>query len=231
MRDLLQPPSHSFETTRSRIVGVLRRGGLTVDDMASQLRLSHNAVRVQLTRMERDGLVTRARAERRTTRPSQIFELTPAAEHLLSKAYLPFLTRLVSLYATRHSDQEFAAFMRAAGRMLAEDLRAKPNVRGSIGARVTAASTLLNSEFGALTEVERVDGRWIIRGFGCPLSAVTGKHPAVCLAVESLLTELIHSSVKECCSREEPPRCCFEVRPAHLPAARRSRPGRPRARR
>jgi hypothetical protein len=45
----------------------------------------------------------------------------------------------------------------------------------------------------------------------CPLAAVTGKHPAVCRAMESLIAELLDVPVSECCDRSERPKCCFEI--------------------
>ena len=55
------------------------------------------------------------------------------------------------------------------------------------------------------------NGRYVIRGEGCPLSALTGKHPAVCRAMESLVKELVGAPVRECCERDARPRCCFEI--------------------
>jgi hypothetical protein len=43
------------------------------------------------------------------------------------------------------------------------------------------------------------------------LSALTGKHPTVCLAVESFLAEALGANVRECCDRDGKPRCCFEI--------------------
>jgi predicted ArsR family transcriptional regulator len=51
----------------------------------------------------------------------------------------------------------------------------------------------------------------MIRGVACPLAALTGKHPAVCLAIESLLAEVIGVDVQECCDRTGRPKCCFRV--------------------
>jgi predicted ArsR family transcriptional regulator len=48
-----------LDTSRGRIVTLLQHGGLTVDDIASQLGLTANAVRAQITAMERDGVVQR----------------------------------------------------------------------------------------------------------------------------------------------------------------------------
>jgi len=72
---------------------------------------------------------------------------------------------------------------------------------------------MLNEHLGALTHVEG-NGRSVIRGAGCLLAALTGTHRAVCLALESLLTEIVGVPVRECCDREERPRCCFEIQPS-----------------
>ena len=78
-----------LDTSRGRIVTLLRRGGLTVDEIAGQVALTPNAVRAQLMAMERDGVVRRTGRRPGTTRPSHVFELTPEVEQLLSQAYVP----------------------------------------------------------------------------------------------------------------------------------------------
>jgi hypothetical protein len=40
---------------------------------------------------------------------------------------------------------------------------------------------------------------------------VTGKHPAVCLAMEEFVSEVTGVAMRECCDRSERPRCCFTV--------------------
>src|SRR5918995_3282396 len=88
-----------LDTSRGRIVTSLQRGGLTVDDLASKLDLTPNAVRAQLTAMERDGVVQRVGLRPGTTRPFHVFQLTPEVEQLLSQAYMPLLTQLVQVFA------------------------------------------------------------------------------------------------------------------------------------
>ena len=82
---------------------------------------------------------------------------------------------------------------------------------GTLRSRVMAASKLLNEQLGAVTHVE-ANGGYVIRGEGCPLSALTGKHPSVCRAMESLVKEFVGASVHECCERAQRPRCCFEIK-------------------
>jgi predicted ArsR family transcriptional regulator len=206
--------SNFFESTRGRIVALLRPGGLTVDELCSKLELTDNAVRVQLSSMERDGLVRRGGTRRGATRPSQLYELTDEIAQLLSRAYIPFLTHLVHGMVEREHPDHVDAIMRDAGRALAREL--SPHAASEpFPQRVLAASDLLNAELGALTHVEKLDSTFRIVGHGCPLAALTGKHPSVCHAIESLLIDVIGVPVEECCTRKGNPRCCFNVK---LPA-------------
>jgi predicted ArsR family transcriptional regulator len=197
-------------TSRGRIVALLRRGGLTVDDAAHELRLTANAVRMQITGMERDGIVRRVGRRPGTTRPSQIFELTPEVEQLLSRAYLPLLGQLVSVVTRKLPARQAGSLMRAVGKGLADELLSGGRPSGALGARVLFASRMLNEQLGAVTHVEE-NGSYIIRGAGCPLSALTGKHAAVCVAIETLLNEAVGVPVHQCCDRNGRPRCCFEI--------------------
>jgi predicted ArsR family transcriptional regulator len=200
-----------LDTSRGRIVTLLQRGGLTVDDIASALGLTPNAVRAQITAMERDGVVQRVGRRPGTTRPFHVFQLTPEVEQLLSQAYLPLLTQLVQVFANALPTQQVDALMREAGKGLANELALGKRPSDTLQSRVSAASELLNRELGAVTHVEG-NGGYVIRGAGCPLAALTGKHPAVCLAMESLLTEVVGVEVHECCDRKGRPKCCFEIK-------------------
>jgi predicted ArsR family transcriptional regulator len=198
-----------LDTGRGRIVSLLQRRPLTVDDIASRLELTASGVRAQITAMERDGVVRSAGTRPGTTRPSRVFELTPEVEQLLSRAYVPLLMRLVEVFADRLPARQVDALLREAGGKLAGDL-SSGRPAGTLRARVLATSALLNEHLGAVTHVEE-NGRFIIRGEGCPLSALTGRHPAVCRAIESLVKELVGASVHECCERAHRPRCSFEI--------------------
>jgi predicted ArsR family transcriptional regulator len=191
-------------------VTLLQSGGLTVDDIASTLELTASAVRAQITAMERDGVVQRAGRRLGTTRPSAVFELTPEVEQLLSRAYAPFLAEVVRVFAEALPPRDIDRLMRQVGVGLADQLPLGVRPSSGLAARVTAASELLNKELGAVTQVE-ANGKYVIRGVSCPLAAVSGKHPAVCRALASMLSELIGARVDECCDREGRPKCRFEI--------------------
>jgi predicted ArsR family transcriptional regulator len=207
MADILR--QQLLDTSRGRIVSLLRSGGRTVGDIATKLGLTRSAVRLQLSAIERDGVVARAGKRPGTTRPSHLFELTPEVEQLLSKAYVPLLTTLVDVFAEALPAQQVEALLRMTGRELAGELT-EQKISGGLKSRAAAASKLMNEHLGALTRVAG-NGAIVIRGAGCPLAALTGKHRGVCLAMESLVTEIVGVPVRECCDRDGRPRCCFEV--------------------
>ena len=208
MRPILRP--QLLDTSRGRIVSLLRTRASTADDVATELGLTRSAVRLHLGAMERDGVVLKIGKRPGTTRPSHLYQLTPEVEQLLSNAYMPLLTQLVDVFAEALPSDQLEALLRGTGRRLADELRQGNRISGALKSRVTAASKLLNEQLGALTHVER-NGEITIRGAGCPLAALTGKHVGVCLAMESLVSELVGVDVRQCCERDARPRCCFEI--------------------
>jgi DeoR family transcriptional regulator, suf operon transcriptional repressor len=207
-----------LDSSRGRIVTVLRTGGLTADDIARTLGLTRSAVRIQITAMERDGVVRKVGKRPGTTRPSYVFELTPEVEQLLSKAYIPLLTGLVDVFAEALPADQIEALLRKIGIGLAQQVTRGKRVSGGVESRAAAASGMMNEHLGAMTRVES-NGAIVIRGAGCPLAALTGKHRGVCLAMESLVTEIVGVPVKECCDRDDRPQCCFEMQDESLRSA------------
>jgi DeoR family transcriptional regulator, suf operon transcriptional repressor len=200
-----------LDSSRGRIVTLLRGGSLTADDIASKLGITRSAVRAQITSMERDGVVRRAGQRPGTTRPSHVFELTPEVDQLLSSAYIPLLTHLVQVFSDGVPTHQLEALLRQAGKTLAKDLLRGNRPSGNLASRVAMTSEMMNEQLGAMTHVKG-NGGFVIRGISCPLAALTGKHPGVCLAMESLVAEAVGVPVRECCDRSDRPQCCFEIR-------------------
>ena len=201
-----------LDSSRGRIVTLLRGTGLTADDLAEKLRLTRSAVRAQLSGMERDGIVRRAGRRPGVTRPSLIFKLTAEVEQLLSGGYIPLLTQIVDVFAEGLPPDQVVTLLREAGRRLARELSGGERLGKGLRSRTNKASDLMNEHLGALTRVE-ANGQIAIKGAGCPLAALTGTHRGVCLAMESFVAEIVGVPVRECCDRTDGPRCCFEIQP------------------
>jgi predicted ArsR family transcriptional regulator len=199
-----------FESTRGRVVALLRRTGFTVDELARELDLTNNGVRAHLATLERDGIVRQSGVVRREIgggKPAYLYELTPEAEDLFPKAYEPVLHRLLDVLAEQLEPDESEALLRSVGRLMAKGETVPTHGPRE---RLEAAVEVLN-ELGGLAELEERDGGFVIRGYSCPLAGLTQEHPEVCRMVETLITELAGVPVYEHCDRGERPRCCLAV--------------------
>jgi predicted ArsR family transcriptional regulator len=194
-----------FASTRGRIVALLRRATGTVDDLARALGLTDNAVRAHLTTLERDGLVEQRGARRGTSKPSTEYGLTPAADGLFPKAYAPVLGHILNALRRSESPEKVEAVLRDAGHRIAAAY--DPDAT-AIEARAAVAVEVLN-DLGGLAEYTVVDGAVTIRGYNCPLAAVTAEHPEVCRLAETLVSDLVGVPMHEACVRDGQPRCIF----------------------
>jgi predicted ArsR family transcriptional regulator len=203
-----------FESTRGRVVTLLRRSEHTVEELARALALTDNGVRAHLAVLERDGIVRQRGSVRRSSgggKPAYVYELTEEAEDLFPKAYEPVLSWLLGILSERLGSEESEALLKSVGRRLAEEHSVRTN---NADARLESAVEKFN-ELGGLAELEERDGALVIRGYSCPLAAVTPEHPEVCRMAETFITELAGVPVYEHCDRDERPRCCFEVATPH----------------
>jgi predicted ArsR family transcriptional regulator len=199
-----------FESTRGRIVTLLRRSNRTVEDLARALKLTDNGVRAHLAVLERDGIVRQRGSVRRSSgggKPAYVYELTQEGEYLFPKAYEPTLRRLLDILSDQLGPEESEALLRLVGCRLAEVHSTRAD---GARARLESAVEVLN-ELGGLAELEERDGAIVIRGYSCPLAGVTPDHPEVCRMAEALVAEVAGVSVHEHCDRGERPRCCFEI--------------------
>jgi predicted ArsR family transcriptional regulator len=197
-----------FESTRGRIVSLLRGSTGTVGDLAGKLGLTDNAVRAHLLTLERDGLVRQQGIRKGTRKPHFAYELTPEAEHLFPKPYDMLLNQFIAVVKQRLAPKGLREMLRAVGRSLAT--QRNPEQSGDIRQRLKDAVSVLES-LGGAARVEQEDEKLFIRSDRCPLAAVVCEHPEVCQMAETLVEEIVGVPVRERCSRGESPRCCFEI--------------------
>jgi predicted ArsR family transcriptional regulator len=196
-----------IQGTSARIVELLRRRVMTIDEMAGEMGLTRTAIRAQLATLERDGSVEPRGLRPGTSKPARTYGVTAEAELLFSRAYVPILSQLLHVLSARLPKEELDAIMHEVGRGL---MTGRSVPRGSLAQRVAAASDLLN-ELGGMTDVQEEGGHFLIRGLGCPIAAATAEHPEACNALASFISEFVGEPVSKCCDLYERRRCCFEV--------------------
>ena len=197
------------QTTRGRIAALLRRAKLSVEEMASAVGVTDNAVRVQLSALERDGLVRTAgtRRDGAVGKPATLYELAPAASTVFSNAYAPVLASILAEARSRLEPDQLATVLQGAGDRLAAAGTASA---GGFDDRVGAACALL-AELGADAELSRTADGYVVRGYGCPLSLAVDSCPDTCRILERFLGDVTGGDVREQCDRSELPHCGFAI--------------------
>ncbi len=193
--------------TSARIVEALRRGPMTIDELAEALGITRTAIRSQITTLLVEDLIEPRDLRPGSSKPSRTYGITNTAQLQLSRAYIPVLIELVQVLSAEMGKDELDRLMHLLGRRFA---RKYPVAHGKLRERISAASDLLE-DLGGLAEVVEEDGKLVILGHGCPLAAVTRTHPEACNIIESLLGEVVGQPLSKCCDRYERQRCCFEI--------------------
>jgi predicted ArsR family transcriptional regulator len=191
-----------FDTTRGRIVLLVRNAARTVEDLAHTLRLTDNAVRAHLAALERDGLIEQVGVRRGGGKPSYTYGLSADAEALFPKAYAGVLAQLLNvLHETLPSEQAEAVVRDTARRLATRQNPRKPTLKA------VAAARLLD-ELGGLSEVRQAEGgRVALVGGACPLEAVLPGHRYACDLLARVVEAVVETEVTVRC---EPPHCRFE---------------------
>ena len=198
-----------FDSTRGRIVNLLRGRSGTVNELAEKLELTDNAVRAHLLSLERDGLVRQSGVQRGPRKPHFAYELTAEAERLFPKAYDVLLNQLITVLKGRLPPAAIEDALREVGRSLAAP-HSSDQSSTDLEDRLQRALDVLKA-IGGAARVEREDGKLLIRSTGCPLAAAVVVHPEVCGLAEALVAEIVGVPVRESCDRGESPKCCFEL--------------------
>jgi predicted ArsR family transcriptional regulator len=197
-----------FESTRGRIVTLLRGSAKTVNALSEELELTDNAVRAHLLSLERDGLVRQSGVQRGTRKPHFSYVLTAEADQLFPKAYDALLNQLVSVLKGRFAPEALKELLREVGRALAAAYPA--GRKKSLESRAQNALDIL-AALGGAARLEKENSKLVISSDLCPLAAAVSQHPEVCQLAEALVTEIVGAPVKERCDRETSPRCRFEI--------------------
>jgi predicted ArsR family transcriptional regulator len=202
-----------FQTTRGKIVTELRRrGSASATDLARAFGLSPNAVRQQLTVLERDGLVAETPVRRGPTKPTFEFSLTPEAEKLFPQGYDKMLTAVLrelrSQFGTAGVERIFEGLSRRAID------RARQTVTATDPEQRVAQLTEMLRKTGVVAEYNLMDGGFVLHEHTCPYSSAAKEHPEVCQVIHQVIDETIGGQHEQTESLAHGGReCRFELHP------------------
>ncbi|SRR6266542_152468 len=200
-----------FESTRGRIVSLLRGKTRTVNELAEELEMTDNAVRAHLTTLERDGLIRQGGVQRGHRKPHFAYELTPEAEHLFPKSYDALLNVLLSVLKERLAPDQLGDVLREVGRKAAAGTTTIHDKDSDLSAKAEKAVKVLEA-LGGAPRLEKEEDKIIIQSASCPFATAVEAHPEVCCVAETLVAQITGGRVRERCNKTAvPPRCSFEI--------------------
>jgi predicted ArsR family transcriptional regulator len=198
-----------WESTRGRVLLLLRRGSRTVSELAESIGITTSAVRMHLDRLVRDGFVRQSGKRRGTRKPTTTYDLTPEAERFFPKAHAAVLHHLLDVLKERMRAKTLEDVVRAVGHRLAPSYR--PAVRAGKPVAMGEQVVAILRELGGFCESDMQSGKNMIRCFDCPLAPVVEAHPEVCKMVETLLSDALGVNVEQRCQARPSPQCVFLV--------------------
>jgi DeoR family suf operon transcriptional repressor len=207
-------PLDTLPTTRRAILNLLKRQGpLAVHDVAQALGLTPAAIRMQLVRLEEDGLLARADAtgtesagaestsaestsrSARRGRPAHTYQLTSAAEALYPKRYGDLTTELLGYLGGPDGEQVDELF----------ELRRRRRVDGALPGlahlafdeQVAALAAILDED-GYLADAARQDdGSWLVTEHNCAILTVAHGFSQACSSELSFIRDAIPGATVE----------------------------------
>ncbi len=195
--------------TRKQILNLLRKRQYTVEELAKDLGVTRNAIRAQIVLLQRDGIVEPRGEIKGIRRPSLTYGLSVNADLLFSKAYPPVLANLLDVLSERMSHGELRTIMKNLGRKLAINLKSHPG--GNLQLRIDGAIKVFET-LGGLCEIEEKEGKLIIKGNSCPLAEAVKANASICIAMESMFSDLLGVPVLQRCNPRGRPSCRFEAK-------------------
>jgi predicted ArsR family transcriptional regulator len=196
-----------LSSTRGKLITLLRREAQTVEELASALRVTDNAVRAHLATLERDGLVRQVGVRRSggSGKPAFSYGLAPEAERHFPRPYADVLDEVLGELQERLAPNQVEALLRASGSHLASRY---PASDGPGATRLEKAVAALN-QLGGLAELALRDEQPIIQGYSCPFAALVPNHPNICRLAETFVSDVAGLPLRESCERGPTPRCRF----------------------
>ena len=193
--------------TNQRIISMLRKTPLTVNQLVERLGLSRNAIVFQLGQLEAEGLVERGQFiyTKRVGKPAVQFKAVEGQEDSLSKAYPAFSAMLIKNMSAELEKPKIKSIMKKVGRDIAKEVNVDKTL--PVEERLRLARIFADS-MGAATELTDNEDEFIIESYNCPLASAVRADPCVCEVIASYFSNTTGCKVKELCDRSSEKLLC-----------------------
>jgi DeoR family transcriptional regulator, suf operon transcriptional repressor len=186
--------SNHLSEPRRRIIRLIKnKGTSSMNELASFLEISNEAVRQHLLQLEKDGWITRFSENNGIGRPVLHYRLTQAGEHLFEKNYDHLTIEVLDTLLNELGDD---ALKKVLSTMIEERISQwEPILNGLNTVERLDALKDYYIKDDSFMEIENKNNSYSLIERNCPFHNVALKRPILCSVTVSVLTHLLGCSV------------------------------------
>lgn len=182
-------------TAAGRVLRAIQlRGKARVNDVAADLGVSASAVRQHLGQLEASGAVRTDKVRDGVGRPYHVYSVTPQGHQLFHNDYGDLARFLLEEVSEMEEPRTFHEVLNRVGQRLAETYRGEIQ-GGSLAERMQALSEWLERR-GVPARIDRIEGGYELRSYGCPYHNVAIDNHAVCEIERQVMARLLSADVR-----------------------------------
>lgn len=188
------------------------RAGLSIDELASALDISRNAVQQHLTTLEKDSYVQMGRLSKTAGRPVRRFVLTEAGINSFPKQYAWFSALILTDLKNDMGSEAFQRYFHNLASKLAQNLLAQFTHKSTDERVVELLKVMDSLGFSAeqLTDSEHQDT--IIEACNCIYHDLAQQHEEICQFDRTLMTLLLGKEIEQTtCMAKGEAICRFKI--------------------
>ena len=206
--------THHITARQHQILNLLlkQRSGLSIDEIASTLTISRNAIQQHFVSLETDAYIAAGEPRKTAGRPVQTYVLTNKGINHFPKQYAWFSEMILSDLKETLGSDGFSKYMRKLGLTLAQSLL--PQFEGKTTTERTEMLIDIMQELGFQANLP-THKQGYIHAHNCIYHDLAQKHEEICELDKILISTLMNKNVElvECMAKKDNI-CCFKVQKA-----------------
>lgn len=196
------------EKIRSRQRQILKlllenKGGLSIDEVASALCISRNAVQQHFAALERDGYIQMGVLNQTAGRPVRSFVLTEAGINSFPKQYAWFSELIINDLKNEMGSEAFLRYLDKLGGHLSQSLLPRFEGKSTDGRIEELLGVMDELGFKTKNRSESSGHERIIEACNCIYHDLAQKHEEICEFDRALITALMDKPIEheECMAK------------------------------
>ena len=189
--------AEKIESRQQQILKLLleNKAGLSIDELASALNISRNAVQQHLTVLERDGYIQIGVVNKTAGRPVRSFVLTEAGINSFPKQYAWFSELILTDLKNEMGSEAFQRYLHKLGANLSQSLLPQFNGKPT-DERITELLKVMEG-LGFKTRDVSDNNERVIEACNCIYHDLAQQHEEICEFDRSLIASLLDKDIEQ----------------------------------